>query len=531
MRYKIIIPVLLVVVALVMSSGVALAQPAFAWYSGTVTVDGAPAEDGTEITVMIGDYQCLEVTTVSDGSYTIVPFVPGHDPGAVVTFYVDGMLAETVPAEVLFVSSDVRTVDLSAPSVAVTYSGTVTVTGEDAAVGTEIYAAIGETYTSEVVTVTTAGSYEGLVVDPGDRSFLGETVSFYVDGMPATTDPETVTFDSRVATADVVNLSAELASVTYSGTITVAGEDAVVGTEIYAAIGETYTSEVVTVTTEGSYEGLVVDPGDRSFLGEAVSFYVDGMLATTDPETVTFDPSVTGLTDEVDLSAPSVAVTYSATITVAGEDAAVGTEVYAVVGTYTSDTVAVTTAGSYEDLIVDPGDRALVGEAVSFYVDGMLATTDPVSVIFDPTVTGLTDEVDLTAPSVAVVYSGTAMIGESPLTGMLYARIGDEEVGEVNVVNGEYEGLVVAPPDRTYIGEEIAFYYDSTEATEVAVNGETVETVTFTPTSTSQTLDVTFPAPGLAVWVWVLIGLAVAVALIIIWRLVARKPAAPPPEE
>ena len=184
MRYK-TIAVLIAIAALIVSGGIALAAgppPMASLYSGDVAVAGAPAVDGTEITVMIGDWEYPGTAMVSDGSYEIMAGpMESEYIGQAVTFYVNGMPATTTPAEVTFVPDDELTVDLSASSVEVTYSGTVTVAGVAAEDGADVAAEIG---TLEFTTTVSAGSYE-LTVSPGSRTYLGETVSFYVDTMSA----------------------------------------------------------------------------------------------------------------------------------------------------------------------------------------------------------------------------------------------------------------------------------------------------------------------------------------------------------
>ncbi len=286
------------------------------------------------------------------------------------------------------------------PLPAVAYSGTVKVDGVDAVDGTQVIAVLTkegmDSLPFDPVAVSD-GRYEGLVVSPNVGGYSGGDVYFFVDGMFA----RNVAFSpSASGLTDVVNLSAPSVAVTYSGTVTVGEGDAAGGTEVTAVLTKEGMDDMefgpVEVSEDGQYEGLLVYPGSRGlaleYIGGEVSFYVDGMPAA---ETAVFNPLETGLTDVVDLSAPSVSVTYSGTVTVDGVDAAIGTEIYAVVGTYTSEVVTVTTEGLYEGLVISPGDRPFLGEAVSFYVDGMPAATEPEVIIFDPRTTGPTDVVNL----------------------------------------------------------------------------------------------------------------------------------------
>lgn len=66
---------------------------------------------------------------------------------------------------------------------------------------------------------------------------------------------------------------------------------------------------------------------------------------------------------------PPIPSDYSGYVTVNGEPAPEGATVYAKIGDYTSDSVAVADLGHYRYLIVKPTDGTYVGETVEFYVD------------------------------------------------------------------------------------------------------------------------------------------------------------------
>jgi hypothetical protein len=80
---------LLVVAALLLVPAIASAQgePAPCMFFGTVTVDGKPAEDGTEITAIIGN-ETVATTFTADGKYFLtIPQPEGKDfSGKNVTF-------------------------------------------------------------------------------------------------------------------------------------------------------------------------------------------------------------------------------------------------------------------------------------------------------------------------------------------------------------------------------------------------------------------------------------------------------------
>ena len=69
-------------------------------------------------------------------------------------------------------------------------------------------------------------------------------------------------------------------------------------------------------------------------------------------------------------------------------------------------------------------------------------------------------------PPLPIVYQGNVYADGLPLTldGELAVRVGDWESAPVQVQGGAYMNLVVGPPSRAYIGEEISFYMDGLEA-------------------------------------------------------------------
>ena len=75
-------------------------------------------------------------------------------------------------------------------------------------------------------------------------------------------------------------------------------------------------------------------------------------------------------------------------------------------------------------------------------------------------------------PPQPVIYSGaiTVSSGEDPNGFFLTARVLDYETEPVEVVEGEYAGLLVQLPDSTYADEEVTFHLDGQQALEADVS-------------------------------------------------------------
>jgi hypothetical protein len=99
-------------------------------------------------------------------------------------------------------------------------------------------------------------------------------------------------------------------------------------------------------------------------------------------------------------------------------------------------------------------------------------------------------------PSLPVLYKGQVSVGGEPAPDglLIFARILDYETAPVEVEDGQYRMLQVAPPSASYAGKEIVFYatygFGEVQALERAIYRIPDLTV---PGSLTPTKDLSFP--------------------------------------
>ena len=199
------------------------------------------------------------------------------------------------------------------PPTPVIYKGAVTVAGQPAPDGLNIYAQIDD-YRSKSVQ-TDGGRYTFLTVSPpapagfGARSkYHGQTITFYLGGVQAA---ETATYNARaehtpsqpldltfpnlpVPTPTPVPTSTPgptptpvppaptvANQMTFSTGLIVAISGSIPeNAQLTAQIGD-YTSEPATIAPDGNYYGLIVNPGDVSLIGQEIKFFLNGIESRT----------------------------------------------------------------------------------------------------------------------------------------------------------------------------------------------------------------------------------------------------------
>ena len=195
------------------------------------------------------------------------------------------------------------------------YKGEVTVAGQPAPDGYNIYAQIDD-YRSESVQ-TDGGRYTFLTVSPpapargASSKYHGQTITFYLGGVQAA---ETATYDIRAehTLSQTLNLTFPNLPVptptptpiptntpiptptvpatatpsvanpmTFSTGLIVAISGSIPeNAQLTAQIGG-YTSAPATIAPDGNYYGLIVNPGDVSLIGQEIKFFLNGIESRT----------------------------------------------------------------------------------------------------------------------------------------------------------------------------------------------------------------------------------------------------------
>ena len=296
----------------------------------------------------------------------------------------------------------IPTPEVALPSV---YSGQIVVSGGNVPERAKLVAKIGS-YTSPPAIIE-GQEYKNLVVDPGEISMEGRAVAFILNGVVAQTE-HTYTSGSRHRDFLLVfpplptpeptptpvptptpTVEAALPSA-YSGQIVVSGGSVPEAAELVARVGS-YTSPPAMIEGQG-YRNLVVDPGDISKAGRAIAFVLNGVVAQTThtyasgshqqdfllvfPPLPTPEPTPTPTPTPTPVPTPEVALpsVYSGDLVVSGGVVPEGAELVARVGSYVSPPALVEGQG-YRNLVVDPGNVAMVGREVAFLLNGVVAQT------------------------------------------------------------------------------------------------------------------------------------------------------------
>ena len=191
----------------------------------------------------------------------------------------------------------------------------------------------------------------------------------------------------------------------YSGTVTVAGSPAPDGLEIIAHVvapnGTDFQAPFSVTVKNGKFYGLGVGTPDTSYGGGIVTFYLEGKIPSeeTDVYVVYSNPTVK---DSFSLTFPNLPIptptptaiptpiptpipptptplatipsVYSGMIAVLGGELPQDAELIASVGSYSSY-AAVIDGYEYANLVVDPADISLRGEAIEFFLNGIKSRT------------------------------------------------------------------------------------------------------------------------------------------------------------
>ncbi len=185
----------------------------------------------------------------------------------------------------------------------------------------------------------------------------------------------------------------------YNGSLTFNGQPLLDGLKVLARIGDYETASVI--SKNGRYQGLTVRPPKQRYLGKMVTFHVESTQAYETEKFVPgksgpnftryiFDltfpalpmrpptPTPTATNTPVPTATPVVArpSVYSGTIIVSGGSVWAGARLEAHLGDLRFP--ALVEGQQYSSLVVAPGDLALVGEVIEFYLDGVKAETTDV---------------------------------------------------------------------------------------------------------------------------------------------------------
>lgn len=186
----------------------------------------------------------------------------------------------------------------------------------------------------------------------------------------------------------------------YRGSAEVGGGAVPDGLTIVARIAPGYETAPVTVK-DGRYLLLMVSPPDSTFVDKTITFHLDGVQAH---QTERFEPGKEGPTKgsllvlnltfsnlplptptpvpeptstPTSTPTPQVAhpAVFSGSVVVAGIRVPPGSQLVAQIGDYESFPAVIEEDDTYRNLVVDPNEFGLIGETITFYLNGVLSRT------------------------------------------------------------------------------------------------------------------------------------------------------------
>ena len=193
--------------------------------------------------------------------------------------------------------------------------------------------------------------------------------------------------------------------VIYAGAATVGGQPVPDGAMVYAMVGDYVSVEIA--VKNGKYNGLAVGPPDESYSGRQITFHLsedvvadqtDNFVFTQGPTNQSFKqgfnlsfphlptpsptptntpvPTAVPTNTSVPTATPEIArpTIYSGSIVIAGANVPAGGRLTARVGSYES-LPALVEGATFQNLVIAPDDRALVGQTIEFYLNGVKAAT------------------------------------------------------------------------------------------------------------------------------------------------------------
>ena len=176
------------------------------------------------------------------------------------------------------------------------YGGAVTVNGAAVPDGMVITAKI-DTWESEPVYIV-EGRYESLIIAPESSALVGKNITFHLQGIETANETDKyvqlhvdfsfdLTFSNvPVPTPTPTNTPGPPTPTPvtaypsiYSGTVVIPGYNVLDGNKVVARLGSFESFAVG--TADGQFTNLVVDPGDISFVGQTVEFFLNGVKSDT----------------------------------------------------------------------------------------------------------------------------------------------------------------------------------------------------------------------------------------------------------
>ena len=178
---------------------------------------------------------------------------------------------------------------------------------------------------------------------------------------------------AQTATATPVNIGVPPIPMTVSGV----AQGAPAGYSLLARIGA-YESLPVTIKQDGRFDALKIAPPHSGFLGEDVSFFLEGVEANeriphvsgTQPFNLSLTFAEIPVATLTPTPIPVLPAIYSGSIAIAGLAVTPNMLLVARVGPYQSPPAAILDDGDFINLVILTEDESLIGLPVEFFLNG-----------------------------------------------------------------------------------------------------------------------------------------------------------------
>ncbi len=191
---------------------------------------------------------------------------------------------------------------------------------------------------------------------------------------------------AQTPTATPVNIGVPPIPMTVSGV----AQGAPAGYSLLARIGA-YESLPVTIKQDGRFDALKIAPPHSGFLGEDVSFFLEGVEANeriphvsgTQPFNLSLTFAEIPVATLTPTPIPVLPAIYSGSIAIAGLAVTPNMLLVARVGPYQSPPAAILDDGDFINLVILTDDESLIGLPVEFFLNGE-PSVPPAHGVFEP---------------------------------------------------------------------------------------------------------------------------------------------------
>ena len=423
-----------------------------------------------------------DITTIS------LSATPSMTEGGTITY--TATLTNPAGTDVTVNLSNGQTITIAAG----TSQGTVNATASD-----DVY--LGGDSASATISSATGGNFESLVVDPTPATTIitddADLTTVALTATPSVTEGGTITYTATLSnpadTATTITLSngavISIAAGLSSGTTDVVASD-----DVY--VGGNSASATIASASGGNFESLVIDPTPAATTitddSDVTTISLSATPSVTEGGTITYTATLTnpaGTDVTVNLSNGQT-ITIAAGTSQGTVDITASDDVY-LGGDSASATIASTTGGNFESLIVDPTAATTTitddTDVTTVSLSATPSVTEGGTITYTATLTnpaGTDVTINLSNGQTITIIAGTSQ-GSVNITASDDVYLGGDSASATisSTTGGNFESLLIDPtPAATTITDDTDITTISLSATPSVTEGGTI---TYTATLTN----------------------------------------------